>query len=233
MSRGFRRVLVPALFCVAFLFTGKSAFADSIAVGDTLHVLNPGGTIFGGVFHVDDLALPDPVELDTFCVQIFQDINDTDYFIVGGISTVADDDDGPDPLDDRTAWIYSTFRAGGLSAYTENEIQAAIWQIEDEWTPADATFLFPGLQPSLNSNALAIMNAAQAAVAGGYVNQDVRVLNLFFASGDRIGEKAQDLLMLDDRVRIQSEAPEPATILLLGSGAAALIRRRIKGRRTA
>jgi hypothetical protein len=43
------------------------------------------------------------------------------------------------------------------------------------------------------------------------------------------GEKAQDLLMLeDDRIRItQSETPEPATLLLVGSGAAALLRRRL------
>lgn len=218
--------VVAAAFCAALLFTGRAASADSIAVGDTVHVLNSGGTIYGGVFYVDDLNVPGPIDLASFCIQIPQDINTTDLFNVGDISLFADDDSGPDPLDDRTAWIYEQFRGGFLGAYTENEIQAAIWVLEDEWTFADANAWFPALAPGLVTNATTLITAAQAAVAGGFVNHNVRIVNLFFPDGS----KAQDMLMLVPGTTTQSEAPEPATLLLVGSAGAALIRRRVKSR---
>jgi hypothetical protein len=86
------------------------------------------------------------------------------------------------------------------------------------------------MEPTLQNNATAIKAAAQAAVAGGYVNQNVRLLNLFFINDGRV---AQDLLVLTDGGNTTQDAtvPEPATILLVGSGAAAMIRRRVKSRR--
>lgn len=216
-----------------FLLTGRTAFADSIAIGDTLHTLNDGGTIYGGVFQVDDLSLPGAIDLLTFCVQLPQEMNSTDFLTVANISLIADDEDGPDPLDDRTAWIYSQFREpgqGALAGYTENEIQSAIWVIEDEWTFAEENIFFPGMEPTLRNNATAIMAAAQGAVAGGYVNQNVRLLNLFFINDGRV---AQDLLVLTDggNTTQDTTVPEPGTILLVGSGAAAMIRRHVKSRR--
>lgn len=228
-----RRCVSIAVFAI-LLSTGRTAFADSIAVGDTLDVLNDGGAIYGGVFQVDNLATGAPIDLFTFCVQLAQDISSTDLFTVGDISLIADDDGGPDPLDTRTAWIYSQYRLGTLGAYTENEIQSAIWVIEDEWTFAEENIFFPGMEPGLQNNASALIAAAQHAVdVDGWVNTDVRVLNLFFLEGDRKGDVAQDLLMLSDGGETTQDvhAPEPATLLLVGSGAAALIRRRAKGRR--
>lgn len=250
MSMVSPRNFVQAAVVGVVLLTGRAAFADPIAVGHTLHLLNPGGTIWGGVFNVDDLDIlpnypndPDPPAFDlaSFCLQIAEDINDTDDFVVEKISTVVDESPDPDPsdgidgdpLDDRTAWIYSQFRAGSLGSFTEDEIQAAIWEIEDEWEFSDANAVFGSILPSLAVNAASLKALADAAVAGGWRNEDVLVLTLRFAPGTlRAGDKAQDLLMLDDRVRIESEAPEPATILLLGSGAAALIRRRVRNRRS-
>lgn len=221
-----RRGIAAAFFAI-LLFMGRIASADSLAIGDTLHVLNPGGAIYGGVFQVDDLNLPDPIDLLTFCIQLEQDINTDDLFIVGNISTVADDNSGDDPLDDRTAWIYTQYRAGLLGAYTENEIQSAIWVIENEWTFAQENILFPGMEPTLQNQATALIAASQAAVDGGFVNGDVRILNLFFIDGS----KAQDLLMLGGGVTTQA-TPEPATFLLVGSAATALIRRRLKSRKS-
>ena len=218
------RRCVQALVVAAVLFTGRTAFADSIAVGDTIHLLNGGGAIFGGVFEVDDLATAAPLDLLTFCVQHDEDINPWDFFTVGSIST-STDDVPPDPLDNRTAWIYTMFRQGALSGYTEDEIQAAIWVIEDE--SYFTNNIFPALALSLQTNANTLIAAAQDAVdVGGWVNGDVRVMNLFFEDGS----KAQDLLLLREGVRIQSEAPEPATLLLVGSGIAAVVRRRAKNR---
>ena len=240
MSFGFRRSFVQILFVAGLVLTSRSAFADSISVGDTLHLLEPGGTIWGGVMYVDDLNIlpnypndpnPPAYDLATFCIQMMQDINDTDDFKVTYIGKAGDN--GSDPLQDQTAWIYTQFRAGALGAYTEDEIQAAMWEIEGDWQFSDADAVFGAILPNLATNAAALKAEADAAVAGGYTNKNVLVLTLEFATGPRAGDPAQDLLMLDDDVHIQSEAPEPASLLLLGTGAAALIRRRIKSRRNA
>src|SRR5215470_17384125 len=98
------------------LFTGRAAFADSLAVGDTIHLLDPGGAIFGGEFpvDVDGQGTPGTADFITFCVQQSSDINDVDTFTVAAIGNPAipsenTTDDG-DPLDDRTAWIYLNYR---------------------------------------------------------------------------------------------------------------------------
>lgn len=206
------------------LLTGRIASADSIAVGDTLHILNPGGAIWGGVFQVDDLSLAGPIDLLTFCVQQDQDINDVDEFTVTGIGNSTEDGD---PLDAETAWIYSQFRQGLLTTYTEDEIQAAIWLIEQE--AYFTNHVFSSLNPTLQSNANALITAAENAVLGGYVNTDVKILNLVFKNSL---EPAQDLLVLDSGSTIQDvHAPEPATLVLVGSGIAGLIRRHSKRRR--
>jgi len=225
------RRCVPIIVFGLLLFTGRTAFADSVVVGDTLPLLSPGGAIFGGEFpvDVDGVGTPGTADLITFCVQQASDINDSDTFTVTAIGNTTDDGD---PLDDRTAWIYASYRldrAGFLSTYGEDGIQAAIWLIEDEAYFRD--HVFPFIAPSIQSNANALIAAADNAVTvGGFVNTNVRILQLVFPD---LTTEAQDLLMLDDGGgnTTQAEAPEPATVLLVGGGVAALIRRRVRGRR--
>ena len=230
-----RRYVLAIVFAI-LLFTGRTAFADSIVVGDTLHLLDPGGPpIWGGPFTVDVAVggvFDDVADLITFCVQQESDINGVDTFTVSHIGDPSipggnQTDDGDD-LDDRTAWIYSQYRQNALSGYTGDEIQAAIWVIEDE--SYFTNNIFPTLTPSEQSNANGLIAAAGNAVTvGGFVNTNVRIVQLVFPDGGQ----AQDLLMLGDPgVTItQVETPEPASLLLVGSGVAALVRRRVRGRR--
>jgi hypothetical protein len=227
------RRCVSAIVFAILLFTGRAAFADSIVVGDTLHLIDPGGPpIWGGEFAVDVAvggAFDDVADLITFCVQQSSDINGDDTFTVTAIGTTTDDGDD---LDDRTAWIYLHYRqdpGGFVSTYTEDGIQAAIWLIEEEAEFTQQVFPFL-LDQSVQDKAHALMDAADAAVVGGFVNTDVRIMQLVFPDGTT---EAQDLLMLDPDTTTQDvHMPEPATVLLVGSGAAALIRRKVKsGRR--
>jgi PEP-CTERM motif len=72
-------------------------------------------------------------------------------------------------------------------------------------------------------NSAALRAAATTAVGGGWANQGVSVLNLFY----RDGRPAQDQLTYTPGSSTQ--VPEPASLLLLGSalaGAAAFRKRR-------
>jgi hypothetical protein len=101
-----------------------------------------------------------------------------------------------------------------LSMFTSDEIQSAMWALEDDWTIAEGMSLFG---PSVIGDPASLIALAEAAVDAGWTNDGVRVLSLFTLDG----QKAQDQLTLT-----LSEVPEPGTLLLVGSGAAAVVKRR-------
>jgi hypothetical protein len=205
-----RAIHTIVVFCL--LLGARQAYADPVAVGDVLHVLGSDGNIWGGAFDVDNTSNGPGVDFKTFCVQMFEDIDYDNLFVVGAISDFADDDGGPDPLSLETAWIFSSYRHGALSAFTSDEIQSAIWMLEGDWTLANGIAVFGA---AIIGDPEALIALAESNVNAGWVNDGVRVINLFTLDG----QKAQDQLTL-------SEVPEPGTLLLVGGGVAALIRRR-------
>ena len=206
-----RRVIQTiVVFCL--VLGARQAYADPVAVGDVLHVLGSDSNIWGGAFDVDNTSNGPGADFKTFCVQMAEGIDYDNLFVVGAISEFADDDDGPDPISPETAWIFSSYRHGALSAFTSDEIQTAIWMLEGDWTLADGIAMFGA---SIIGDPEALIALAESNVNAGWVNDGVRVINLFTLDG----LKAQDQLTL-------SEVPEPGTLLLVGSGAAALMKRR-------
>lgn len=207
MSSGtMTRHLLTALTILTIAGYAAPASADTIHIGDNVRFISSSGSLGGGAFSVDDLANGAGIDLLTFCLQRTQHIDYSSTFHVGNITDYADDDAGNDPISDETAWIYTSFRAGLLGGYSADAIQAAIWYQEGEWS-------------SDVGNSATLRGAAHTAVLGGYTNTDVGVINLFYQSG----AKAQDQLVL-------RTTPEPATLMLLGSGLLAIrrgLRRRV------
>lgn len=105
----------------------------------------------------------------------------------------------PDPMSDQTAWIFTEYNNGNTFNITDVNrraavVQEAIWSIEEELDWAHDYTETDGL--------IALANAA---VNGGWTNQDVRVLNIEWENGT----DGQDVLVI---------IPEPMTIALLGIG---------------
>jgi hypothetical protein len=213
-----RRVLAVAAFLVATLAANR-IYADPVRVGDSLHFLGTDGTIYGGAFAVDDLATGPGIDFYTFCVQLDQDINYDDLFVVGSISDAADDAGGPNPLRPEAAWLYWSYRHGTLPSLTSDEIQAAIWYLQGDVTLTEAHLLWGDVIGDPD----AVVALAHQQVLDGWSNDGrVQVLNMFYLDGT----PAQDQLVLN-------EVPEPATMLLVGGGIVALARRRSRRSRAA
>jgi len=168
-----------------------------------------GGAHGGGEFNVA-INGSGNVDFITFCLEGNEEIFLNHPYLVGAIADVAIlggvgvsggglSPDGvlgvSDPLDPRTAFLYTAFTNGTLagfnysSATDANDLQAAIWFIEDE--PFGA-----------NNNWVTLANAAAWTNLG-----DVGVINPI----NDDGKPAQSVLT-------RTPVPEPSMMLLFGSG---------------
>jgi hypothetical protein len=123
------------------------AAAGTINTGDRVVVLNTQGTLGGGPFAMDgpdgDIGLSDALRTDflSFCLEIDEHIYlDTGYY--AKVSNAAEyggaGGPSPDPLDEKTAYLYSKFLNGTLAGFNlgnaddRDGLQLAIWRLEEE-----------------------------------------------------------------------------------------------------
>jgi hypothetical protein len=167
-----------------------------------------GNTVWeeGGEFVVKD-AVTNQVIASSFCVETNEYMDFTHTFNVSGFTDTAYGGSvgaSGDPLDARTAYLYTQFVNGTLTGYAHtdakaNALQDAIWYIEGEITN------------TLTGDALAWYNEANAAVVSGAWSGigNVRIMNITWVDGPYAGLPAQDQLVM-------VPVPEATTVLLLG-----------------
>lgn len=200
------RLQIALVAAAAMLvFTSASAPAGDVKVGDIVRFWDREGSSAGGEFGVTNLTTPSNPEFRTFCLERNEYIDfNAAGFKVASIATyataggVAGSSGGQDPLDPRTAYLYTQFRAGTLSNYnyvansaariaSANELQEAFWAIEES-------------QPANGQAATWVTEAALAIANNQWTGLgNVRVMNIVWAttrSGFTAGTNAQSQLML-------------------------------------
>jgi hypothetical protein len=199
--------LLVVIAILGFALLGSSPASAYIypSAGDSL-IASPGT---GREINVNIVGKGGDLDFITFCLETNEFISFGSTFIVGAITdaAVAGGSGGPgggsDPLDPRTAYLYTMFTNGTLPDFTgsvqdANDLQAAIWFIEQEVAPYGVTNHFVD-----QANAAIALGGAWFGLGLG----DVNAINLTTVAGG----PAQDLLT-------RTPVPEPSMMLLFGSG---------------
>jgi hypothetical protein len=206
---GRRNALCVGLGLAVVLACSTVNAAPTIKLEAGLYQAGSGGEFKATVVSGDILSNPVGSTWQTFCLELNEHVSlGHTYYAVVNTAAVLGGVGGPhpDPVDAKTAWLYSAFLDGSLVGYDYTDVtgrkasaaalQKAIWYIEEEITTLPA-----GLATDFYNQA----------VAGGWDSlHGIRALNLY--GDERLTELRQDVLV--------SVVPVPGALLLVGIGTA-------------
>jgi hypothetical protein len=239
VNTGIGRAVKVVAGVLALTFAMVSgAEATSIQTGDQIKIIGfDGGTLGAGPMKIDGPDLDTATDFVTFCLEIDEFITfNTAYYVK--LDMVAKDGGAagpsPDPLDTRTAYLYSNYLSNSLGAFgytgdtnSKDALQLAIWRIEQEvyrdanglYRRSDTNTQVANLTKSAKADAL--FNAATSNADGGFYN--IQVMQLW--GSPTFTQNKQDLLI---QVIPVPEAVSTLGVLLLGLAAVGAARSRFQ-----
>jgi len=171
----------------ALALAANAASAASIRLDTSKYSLSPGGeftatVLSGNAGLVGDASSLGAGSFQTFCLEYHEKFTPGSILNVVLNTAASSATQGLDPIDPRTAFLYTRFREGSLPGYdyssttarkaSGSQLQRAIWYLEDEAGGADNAFV-------------ALANAA-VSIGGEWYGMglgDVRAMNLFSSDG--------------------------------------------------
>lgn len=122
-------------FCVLMVGLMCASMA-SAAMSVKMGVAPAGNPYLATVWEGPICGIEVGTTFETFCLEKYENFRSGHIYDVE-LDTVARDGgggsvNGQDPLDIRTAWLYSNYLDGNLANYTAKNVQKVVWYLEQE-----------------------------------------------------------------------------------------------------